>query len=183
MSQFFTTTMQVFIVLAAAPHEPVPMNFICRVLGIKSDNEDIQAIRECGLLIQNQLQAKAPPGSFDAIERVYCHGCTREGFRVAFLDGKFHHSSYCSDDAMMLLSFAHTVSIPEVQTVVEDLVQFLLEEYEGASSYQMRQILFPHLVGLVSSKVSMRIHACMNCITMHACMQSYLHCFDVGRIP
>ena len=81
--------MQVFTVFAAAPHEPIPMNVICRFMGIKpnSDSQEIDAIKNCGLISRNpEWGEDEPQDSHDTIAALHVHNRTREGLREEFLE-------------------------------------------------------------------------------------------------
>ena len=68
---------------AAAPHEPIPMDAICRIL--ESSDSGITAIRDCGLINKNpEWDEDSPRDSHDAVATLHVHHRTREALRKLF---------------------------------------------------------------------------------------------------
>ena len=69
---------------AAAPHEPIPMDVITRLLE-SSGSQGIAAIENCGLISRNpEWGEKEPQDSHDTIATLHVHHRTREALREVF---------------------------------------------------------------------------------------------------
>jgi hypothetical protein len=119
---------KVFTVFAAAPHEPIPVDVISRLLDPElkpaSLSQGIAAIENCGLINRNpEWGEKEPQDSHDTIATLHVHHRTREALREVFPQND------------------------ETNKIVQQFVCSLLEEFETASSDTAwtRGLLFPHL--------------------------------------
>ena len=71
---------------AAAPHEPIPMNVMSRLIP-DSGSQAIDAIRNCGLISRNpEWGEDEPKDSHDTIATLHVHNRTREALRAEFLE-------------------------------------------------------------------------------------------------
>ena len=74
---------------AAAPHEPVPLSVIHRLMEDKpnSGSQEIDPIKNCGLISRNpEWEEDEPQDSHDTIATLHVHNRTREGLRDEFLE-------------------------------------------------------------------------------------------------
>ena len=75
---------------AAAPHEPIPMDVICRLLDLQLEqtniSQEIAAIKNYGLISRNPEWGETQPkDSHDTIATLHVHHRTREALREVFL--------------------------------------------------------------------------------------------------